>query len=332
MKKTKAPSTRSAGSPVLRWTGLILLVLLAVFLVFIYGFFPPMVAKSIVARSHIRQAITLTPKDDGFQYQDVSFKTDDGILLKGWWMPPVKKGKAQGTILLSHGVFHNRQQMLTRAEFLVQAGYQVLLFDFRGNGESGDSPVSGGLLESKDFLAAYQFLSQQHELQKPVLFYGFSLGAIAALRAGAAEGGDKIQAVIADSPLPNLKAYVSRRTMGGGFSFLPGFMGRCLSAYDALTGLSLTEEDLDLLPVVKRIQDFPVLYITGQKDDLARSPEVEKLFTLTPAPHRRLIYIPDADHDHTFSEYPIIYEREVMEFLNDLKAGFPVMKGPGMGN
>jgi len=331
MKKAKAPSTQPALHPFFRWAGFILVLFLAAFLFFVYGFLPPKVAKSIVARSHLRQAITLTPKDDGFQYQDVSFKTGDGILLKGWWMPSSQKGKAQGTIILSHGVFHNRQQVLNRAEFLVQAGYQVLLFDFRGNGESGDSPVSRGLLESKDFLAAYQFLSQQHELQKPVLFFGFSLGAIAALRAGAVEGGDKIQAVIADSPLPNLKSYVSRRTMGGGFSFLPGFMGRCLSAYDALTGLSLTEADLDLIPVVKQIQDFPVLYITGQKDDLARSPEVEKLFTLTPAPHRRLIYIPDADHDHTFSEYPIIYEREVLEFLNDLKAGFPEMKVPGTG-
>ncbi|HVM31728.1 MAG TPA: alpha/beta fold hydrolase [bacterium] len=303
-------------------------LVLAGFLVFVYGILPAKVAQGLVARSQVKKPLTLTPQTDGFKYQDAAFTASDGVRLKGWWLPSAKAGKPQGTVILSHGVFKNREQVLTRAEFLARAGYQVLLFDLRGCGESGDSPVSGGLLEARDYEAAYDYLGQTKRLREPVVFFGFSLGAIAALRAGQAEG-DKIQAIIADSPLPNLKSYVSRRTAGGLFSACPGFLGRCLSDYNARTGLALSEKDLDLIPVVSAIDQTPVLYITGQKDDLARPEEVRKLFNATASHHRRLNYIPDAGHEQTYLLYPVVYERGVFEFLNDLKAGFPQPKLPG---
>jgi pimeloyl-ACP methyl ester carboxylesterase len=328
MKNKKTASSASKGSLLPKILGSVFLLLVAGFLVFVYLILPPKVGQALFARAQIRKALTQTPQADGFRYETISFTASDGVSLQGWWLPSVKKGKPAGTVILSHGVFKNREQVLPRAEFLAKAGYQVLLFDLRGCGESGPSPVSGGLLEAKDYLGAYEDLDKTHRLQKPVVFFGFSLGAIAALRAGQQEG-DKVQAIIADSPLPNIRAYISRRTLGGGFSIFPGFLNRCLAAYNALTGLSLTQADLDLVPVVKQITQTPVLYITGQKDDLARPQEVRELFDLTGAQHRRLDYIPDAGHDETFSKYPIIYERGVTEFLNDLKAGFPEPKLPG---
>lgn len=326
-KKTKSSSSIS-NRRVPRFLGLAFFAVLAGFFYFVYGILPEKVGHSLVARSQLRQALNQTPKDDGFRYQDMDFTASDGVSLKGWWMPSALSGSVKGTIILTHGVFKNRDQVLSRAEFLVQAGYQVLLFDFRGCGKSGDSPASGGLLEARDYLGAYDYLMKTKRLQKPVIFFGFSLGAIAALRAGEQEG-DKIQAVIADSPVPNLRSYIARRTIGGVFSALPGFLNRCLSVYNGLTGLSLTEADLNLMPVVEKITRTPVLYITGEKDDLARPEEVRKLFDATAAHHRRLDYIPGAGHEQTFSIYPMVYERGVFEFLDDLKAGFPQLKLPG---
>ncbi|MGH7738677.1 MAG: alpha/beta hydrolase [bacterium] len=326
--KNKKTKSSIPGRRVPRFLGLAFLVIFAGFFYFVYGILPEKVGQSLAARAQVREALDQPPKDDGFHYQDVDFTASDGVSLKGWWMPSGLPGSAKGTIILTHGVFKNRDQVLSRAEFLAQAGYQVLLFDFRGCGESGDSPASGGLLEARDYLGAYDYLAKMKRLQKPVIFFGFSLGAIAALRAGEQEG-DKIQAIIADSPVPNLRSYIARRTIGGAFSTLPGFLNRCLSVYNRLTGLSLDEADLNLMPVVRKITKTPVLYITGEKDDLARPEEVRKLFDATAAHHRRLDYIPGAGHEQTFSIYPIVYERGIFEFLKDLKAGFPQPKLPG---
>jgi len=298
----------------------ILAALLAGGVFFVYEILPQKVAQGLVARSQVREPLTESPKDYGIPgYQDVTFTDSDGVTLSGWWLPV--KGKPQGTVILTHGVFKNRQQVLGRAAFLWKLGYQVLLFDLRGNGQSGPSPVSGGLLESGDFLAAESFLEAKHQLKKPVVFFGFSLGAMCALRAGVS--APQLDAIIADGPLANVKSYVSRRTIGGSFTSLPGFLPRVLRDYDQLTGLSLTEKDLDLVPVVEQLKETPVLYLTSQGDDLAKANEVQQLFAKTPARHRRLAYLPEAGHEESFKKYPMIYEKMVKEFLADLKKGFP---------
>lgn len=196
-----------------------------------------------------------------------------------------------------------------------------MLFDLRGEGLSGNSPISGGLWESNDFLAAEKFLDGRKELKKPVVFFGFSLGAMCAIRA--AVGAPQVDAVIADSPLPNIKAYVARRTLGGVFSFLPGFLPSCLKDYDQLTGLTLAPKDLDLTPIVGQLGQTPILYITGESDDLAKSDEVRKLFEHTSAHHRRLVYMPDSGHEETYIKFPVIYEKVVTNFLTDVSNGFP---------
>jgi alpha-beta hydrolase superfamily lysophospholipase len=222
---------------------------------------------------------------------------------------------------LTHGIFKNRGQVLSRAEFLVKAGYQVLLFDQRGEGLSGESPVSGGLIEARDFLGAVQYLKANHRLTKPLVFMGFSLGAISALRA--ATQSTDVDAVIADSPLPNGRSYVAQRTLGGIFTGLPGFLDACLKHYDLLTGLTLTPADLDLATVVPKFNEVPVLYITGEMDDLARSPEVRKLFNLTQTHHRALVYVPGAGHEQTYSAEPQAYEQAVKSFLKEVREHFP---------
>ncbi len=309
--------------------GLGFLVLLFVgWLSFVYAILPEKVAQSIYAKSLVRKTLTDSPKNYGMAYEDVSFKTSDGITLSGWWLPAPSPKKALGTVVLSHGVFKNREQVLERAELLVKSGYQVLLFDHRGCGLSGESPVSGGLLESEDYLAALAMLQESKKLKRPLVFFGFSMGAMSALRA--ASKGVSVEGVIADSPLANLDCYVSRRTAGGTFSSMPGFLAACLAAYDRKTGLHLTVSDMDLVPAVEKIRDIPVLYITGENDDLARSEEVRRLFEHTPTKRKRLVYVPDAGHEETFDKSPILYRRSVIGFLTDLGAGFPeAMDWPG---
>lgn len=313
-------NSKKTNIPWLKIALALLILLVAGGTYVIYNVLPEKVAQGIVAKAQVRCPLTESPKDYGITvYQDVSFTTSDGVSLVGWWLPV--KGKPAGTVILAHGVFRNRQQMLGRAAFLWNMGYQALLFDTRGEGQSGPSPVSGGLLEANDFLAAESFLESKHQLKKPVVFFGFSMGAMSALRA--AVKAPEVEAVIADSPLANIRSYVSRRTIGGKFTSLPGFLTQCLKDYDRLTGLALTEKDLDLLPVVEQLKDSPVLYLTGQGDDLAKSDEVQQLFQHTPAPHRRLAFLPEAGHEETFQKYPMIYEKLVKEFLADLKNGFP---------
>ena len=46
-----------------------------------------------------------TPKDVGINYEDVNFKSRDGMALHGWYLPAEEK--AWGTVLFFHGNAEN---------------------------------------------------------------------------------------------------------------------------------------------------------------------------------------------------------------------------------
>lgn len=272
---------------------------------------PVRVAEALYQRSQKPLPVTGSPRDLGLAYEDAAFPSAGGVTVRGWWLP-APSGKPRGTVLLAHGIFNNRVQMLSRAGFLHRAGYQVLLMDLRGEGESDKAPLTVGVEESRDFLAAEDYLRATRRLKEPLVFFGLSLGAIAALRAGVEEPR---AVLILDSPVPNARSYVSRRTLAGRFTALPGFMTRLFEAYNRLAGTSLTEQDLDLIPVARRLKDRRVLYFAGEKDDLAPARDVRRVFLYTDTRAKQIFITPALKHAETYQAAPALYERTVLDFL-----------------
>src|SRR5579862_1512643 len=78
-----------------------------------------------------------------FQQKDVDIKAPDGVNLKGTYFASDQPGPA---ILLLHQCDMDRHAWDGLAKDLAAAGYHVLEFDFRGNGESGgDRPTDPAL-------------------------------------------------------------------------------------------------------------------------------------------------------------------------------------------
>ncbi len=74
------------------------------------------------------------PHKGGKLGQDVTFVTDDGIILKGLFVPPGDKSKT--TFILLHGLGSNQEEWQAFAHKLLSAGYGFLSYDARGHGES----------------------------------------------------------------------------------------------------------------------------------------------------------------------------------------------------
>jgi alpha-beta hydrolase superfamily lysophospholipase len=64
----------------------------------------------------------------------------------------------RGAVLLLHGVRSYRRSMLSRAIFLHDIGYSVLLINLQAHGESAGKRITLGYLESRDVVAAREFL------------------------------------------------------------------------------------------------------------------------------------------------------------------------------
>ncbi len=156
-----------------------------------------------------REAITVTPKDIGIDYDEIRYTTVDGLTIRGWFIPASSAASAntQATIILAHGYSHNRAQMNEYMKFLHERGFNVLSFDFRGNGESDGKYTTVGYNEQKDVDGAVEWLKANHPKESSKIgILGISMGGATAILATA--HNKKIDAIVTDSSFSKLSNVV----------------------------------------------------------------------------------------------------------------------------
>jgi dipeptidyl aminopeptidase/acylaminoacyl peptidase len=127
--------------------------------------------------------------------EDVSFYNWRGELLSGWL---ALNSPGAPVIILNHGTPGNRVSMISRAAFLYNHGFNVLLFDFQSYGKSQGEMSTLGMVESDDILAAISYVhSLPATMFSKIGVLGLSMGATAAVLA-ASRSAD-ILALVAES-------------------------------------------------------------------------------------------------------------------------------------
>lgn len=113
-----------------------------------------------------------TPADIGLKYEKVSFKSADGISIYGWLVP---SDKQRGIILYCHGNGGNISYYLDIIPLFNMIGFSVLMFDYRGYGESEGHPTEEGTY--LDAEAAWNFLTIERGIHSSrIIIWGRSLG------------------------------------------------------------------------------------------------------------------------------------------------------------
>jgi uncharacterized protein len=142
--------------------------------------------------------VTRTPREpiDGtfaVPHQDVSFRTADGLTIRGWYAPS-RNGAA---IVFVHGSGGNRQGPRKQAALLAEHGYGVLLYDSRGRGESDGDPQGFDWTWQPDIDAATEFLQGRPDVRGGRIGgVGLSAGAEALVEAAARR--PDLRAVVAE--------------------------------------------------------------------------------------------------------------------------------------
>ncbi len=106
-------------------------------------------------------------------FEDVRFKTSDGLELSGWFFSaPTNSPRARLAVLFCHGNGGNISGRADLYQLLHAAGVAVFAFDYRGYGRSQGRPGEAGTY--LDAQAAHQWLAQKGFAQ--IIVYGESLG------------------------------------------------------------------------------------------------------------------------------------------------------------
>jgi dipeptidyl aminopeptidase/acylaminoacyl peptidase len=245
-------------------------------------------------------------------YEDVSFTSADGIVLKGWLVKPPHPHTPSPAIIICHGIGANRSDFTELAAALSRRGHFVLLFDFRAHGESSGGRSSLGYHEQKDVIAALDFLRTRSEINPGHIgIYGFSLGGSTAILAAARTGAFK--AVITDSAFTSLRDQAREAITG--FYHLPPFPFLQLAVLGYEIYFQTNVDALSPVSVIATIAPKPVLIIAGEGDKLIPADNGRKLYAAAGDP-KELWVIPGADHGGTLAAAGSEYEKRVGDFFD----------------
>ncbi len=269
-------------------------------LVFLYVVLP--IGMSYVD-THVGRAV-VPPAQLGAAHEDVSFETNDGLTLHGWYVP-----SRNGAAVIA---FPGRKGPQPHARMLARHGYGVLLFDRRGEGESDGDPTSWGWGNEKDLKAAIGFLQRRTDVD-PARIGGLGLSV----------GGEMMIQTAAETNA--LKAVASE---GAGMRSLREAVDTPPSA-DTLLGIPFKAVETaatavfhdqappaSLVDLVAKIGPRPLLLMysgKGQGGEVQLNPE----FYGAAADPKTLWEIPGAGHTGGIRAQPEEYERRVMTFFDE---------------
>ncbi|MBM3265584.1 MAG: alpha/beta hydrolase, partial [candidate division Zixibacteria bacterium] len=259
-----------------------------------------------------RRAFKETPANYGIAFEEVEFKTTDGLTLKGWYLPQ-DGANAKGTVVYCHGLFNERSELLDQAVYMHRNGFRGLLFDFRRHGKSDGDLITFGYFERQDVEAALGYVTSTKGETGPIILWGISMGAANALLAGAEQSS--VGAIIAESSF-----YSARETLGQDLKRmfrLPTFpfAGLIERITEWRTGIDL--DVLDLGKAAGRLENRPVLLVGGTADIRMPIENNTRIYNAIPGNAKEQYIVQDAGHADAWRIATDTYKTRVTTFLQN---------------
>jgi len=246
--------------------------------------------------------------------EDFVVRANDGTILDGWKARPVHPNG--DWVLLLHGRSHNRSAMLPYAQFLVAAGYSVVMMDARAHGNSGGSMSTYGQLEIFDMHTIVKSLESTEKVGH-LFALGESMGAAVSLQSPAF--APQIEAVVAEGAFRNLREV----TFDYAGLQQSAFLGKTLFRPAALVAVWIAQkqggfrfEDISPEKAVV-VRSFPILLVCGASDRKIPCRHSEAIFNSAIGP-KELWKVPGTGHEQAINTSPAEFQRRVLDFFHSI--------------
>lgn len=304
-----------------RWIKRIALALLAALVVFVFGIAPFWLAGMATTRRFQfpdRENAGLTPASFQLAFEDVTFKSADGVELRGWWVPAPE---ARGTVVLVHGLNRSRIEMVKKVPFLHKVRWNALLFDLRHHGTSGGEASTFGDRERLDVQSARSYAATR--ATGPVVFWGVSLGAAAATLAAAED--QSVAGLVCDSTYRSLRDTVQHhlglfRRFRWWLRMVPSWPVASEVVWWMGRRGRFNPDAVDLVAAASRLSGRPALFVCNSHDR-RMPPEIAFELKAAAGENARVLVVPGNTHGGAWREGTAAYERAVGELLQEAAAG-----------
>lgn len=253
---------------------------------------------------------------------------------------------ALGTVILCHGYTHSKHEAFFFKTFFPH--FNALAFDFRAHGELADGQHSTiGADEIWDVIAAVEFVKNHPELKnKPIIGFGFSMGAVSLLRAQA-RWQNLFDMLILDSPfdsgydcmnqglekLLQVKLFGRNYQLPGRKLILNSLYSERLSAiikyvFKLVTGFNPNQISTKFVHVapIETAQNIkiPCLFVACVQDNKVPVDAVRRLYNAVDSPFKRMWITQGIKHCSSYLTNPEGYWYKLNKFVkkvleNDMK-------------
>lgn len=253
---------------------------------------------------------------DGFR--GASIRSADGLKL---WaaIVPADKDSHRWAICV-HGYADTHQSMGAIGLHYHQAGWNVLLPDQRGYGNSEGDFTGWGYAERLDLLGWINHIIRR-DPRAEIVLHGVSMGAATVLMATGGALPIQVKAAVSDCSYTTIEAEMRHVIT----AYKDDFVSTHLPVPASVLFASLRQATLrragydlrDVSPIeaVSRSKT-PTLFIHGVKDNFVPAPMMGKLYQAARCP-KSFLWMPDADHAVSVGANPELYWAAVSTFLQD---------------
>ncbi|MFC4259311.1 alpha/beta hydrolase [Marinobacter lacisalsi] len=236
--------------------------------------------------------VYITPDRLELAHDEIWIDTPDGETLHAWWLPA--QGNARGHVYFLHGNAQNISSHILNVAWLPEAGYNVLLIDYRGYGQSSGAPDLEGALHDAE--TGLRWLGRERDTDElPLYLLGQSLGGAVAITLASEwvprNEHPPLSGVIADSTFSGFRA-IAREKLDNFWLTWPFQIPLSWTVTDQYEGVDL----------IGRISPVPVMIIHSVRDGiipihhglaLYEAAEEPKRFLRTDMPHAGSFMLPE---------------------------------------
>jgi alpha-beta hydrolase superfamily lysophospholipase len=150
------------------------------------------------------------PEDLGLNYKEWKVMTDDNFEILAWRIAPAK-GMSSQTVIICDDGDGNMADNFDIAGLFLGANFNVVMFDYRGYGQSQAARVNPNMYLmpnfSKDIDAVINEV-KKIDAKQVITLYGLGMGGGLAIGVGC--NNIKVRRVVADAPYPDLETVKNR--------------------------------------------------------------------------------------------------------------------------
>jgi pimeloyl-ACP methyl ester carboxylesterase len=235
-----------------------------------------------------------------------SARTEDGLTLRGWYHPTAER---RHLVVLVHGLWESWHKMAGLGRDLHRRGYDVLLFDLRGHGQSDPSRMFMGRRERGDLRAVLAWATRQGFSPDRIGWVGQSLGGSTLLMEAAQN--PNIRVAVVDSPFGDLPALLDEQLSKHSHLprwFNPGILTAARLAFGVRT------DDLVPIRAARSWGRRPLLLIHGESDTTVPLRQAYQIARAA-GPSCEAVWLPGVEHVEGYRTDPVGYATAVDAFL-----------------